>query len=106
MKKHIRTDHRGQKIYRCSICGNYFLKKGLLEKHNADVHEGKKAPMSKKKKSNKKEKKKHLNVENVAEVSAEKSGKKKKNKKSDISPVKIFKIFKGSSLDKIKGYGY
>ena len=48
----------------------------------------------------------YLNDENVAEVSAEKSGKKKKNKKSDILPVKIFKIFKGSSFDKIRGYGY
>ena len=80
MKKHIRTDHRGQKIYRCSICGNYFLKKGLLEKHNADVHEGKKAPMSKKKKPNKNKKKKHLKDENVFQVkkniSVEKSGKK------------------------------
>ena len=58
MKKHIRTDHTGKKIYRCSICGKYFLKKGLLKKHNADVHEGKKAPMSKKKKSKSKKKKK------------------------------------------------
>ena len=95
-----------KKPHECSICGKAFYQKDSLKSHSANVHEGKKAPMSKKKKSNKKKMKKNLNVENVAEVSAEKSGEKKKYKKSDISPVKIFKIFKGSSLDKIKGYGY
>ena len=105
LKKHSFNVHEMKKPYECSICGKAFYQKDSLKSHSANVHEGKKGPMSKKK-SNRNKKKKHLNVENVAEVPSEKSGKKKKNKKSDISPAKIFKIFKGSSLDKIKGYGY
>ena len=112
LKNHIFHDHYGNwKPYKCSICEKAFCFKNSLKQHCTDVHEEKKAQISKKKKSKKKNK--HSNDENVAEVvkklqcglpmSVEKSGKNKKKNKPDISCVKIFKE---SSLDKIKGYGY
>ena len=111
LKNHIFHDHYGNwRPYKCSICEKAFCFKNSLKQHCTDVHEEKKAQISKKKKSKKKNK--HSNDENVAEVvkklqcglpmSVEKSGKNKKKNKPDISLVKIFKE---SSLDKIKGYG-
>ena len=114
LKKHLFHVHGNWNP--CSICGKRFchefnFKQHSRPEHSADVHEEKKAQISKRKKSKKKDK--HSNDENVAEVekklqcglpmSVEKSGKSKKKNKQDISCVKIFKE---SSLDKIKGYGY
>ena len=115
--EHIFANRKNRMPYQCSTCEKAFLHEDSLKEHNTDVHERKKIQMLKGKKSRKK--KKHMKDENVAEVeknisveycgltfhtvpyhnAVEKSGKKNK---PDISSVKTFK---GSSLDKIKGYG-
>jgi hypothetical protein len=106
LKKHVYAVHGNWKPYKCSICEKAFCHEYSLKQHSADVHEEKKAQISKIKKSKKKNK--HSNDSNVKKLqcglpmSVEKSGKNKKKNKQDISYVKTFK---GSSLDKIKGYG-
>mgnify|MGYP001451422078 CR=1 FL=1 len=76
-----------------------FLKKGLLEKHNAEFHEGKKAQMSKKKKS--KKKKNHLIGENITEAEKNMSVKNtEKIKKNDCVDVHEEKnVYKCSICD-------
>ena len=52
--------NEGKKAHKCSKCDGIFRSRCYLEKHISEVHEVKKAQMSKKKKS--KKKKNHLKV--------------------------------------------
>ena len=54
------------KPHKCLICKKAFCHEDSLKQHSVDVHDEKKAPISKKKKSKKKNK--HLKDRNVAEV--------------------------------------
>ena len=42
LKTQISSDHEGQKVFRCEICGKIFTNKTRLAKHISGVHEGKK----------------------------------------------------------------